>query len=720
VATEAEEEVPTLLRSPTTKPPVTTSEGQYVPDLSIPVGGRLAIFQEGWEGLVEETNLSLVIKDGYTIPFLVKPPLVMWPPWEIVRGQKDSPDFKVIVDTLLQKLAIEEVLDWGTPGFYSSSFLVPKPNGSQRKIINLKYLNHFIKGQHFAMETPQLVLKSLRLGQWAASIDLKDAYFHIPIKVASRKYLRFMALGKVWQYRVLCFGLTTAPHLFTRAVQPLVVWARSQGIQIHAYLDDWLIVAEDQEVLKAHVQKVLNKAQDLGWLINLEKSALTPSREFAFLGMQINTQMNSVRPVQKRIEKLTQLVKDLLSKESTTARVILRLIGCMVSVSSLIPHATLERRPLQFALKRVWDGDMRSLDRKVQVTLDLRNAVLWWANQENLLSSVCLQDMRQTVTVLTDASLIGWGAHLDDQMASGIWTPQEAQNSINVLEMWAVERALKRFQHLLLGQKVQILSDNMTVVSYITKQGGTQIHNLYVQVRRILVWCRDRAISLSARHIPGNRNVLADRLSRPGLAISTEWKLDPQVFREVAQQTWYPLVDLFATRWNNQVPQFVSPFPDKKAMATDALGLDWDLLERPYLFPPAAIIQRCLEKIERSSNMFLAILPVWPSRIWYALLMRLVVDSPILLPVGENLLTQGLGRGSLKRHNRPDSMRLAAWSLSGDLLLREDFLKRLQRQQPSLRESLLPSTTSTYGNSLWAGWTEEGNPIPLKRLFKRS
>jgi hypothetical protein len=99
------------------------------------------------------------------------------------------------------------------------------------------------------MKTPQAVLKALRIGHWATSIDLKDAYFHIPIKRSSRKYLRFLAINRVWQYKVLCFGLKTAPCLFTRAFQSLAVWAGSQGIQIHVFIDVWLIVAKDRQTL---------------------------------------------------------------------------------------------------------------------------------------------------------------------------------------------------------------------------------------------------------------------------------------------------------------------------------------------------------------------------------------------------------------------------------------------------------------------------------------
>jgi hypothetical protein len=59
-------------------------------------------------------------------------------------------------------------------------------------VINLKKLNAFyLETPHFRMESPQDVCHAIRPGDWAASIDLKDAYFHVPIAMAARKNLRF-------------------------------------------------------------------------------------------------------------------------------------------------------------------------------------------------------------------------------------------------------------------------------------------------------------------------------------------------------------------------------------------------------------------------------------------------------------------------------------------------------------------------------------------------
>ena len=94
-------------------------------------------------------------------------------------------------------------------------FLVPKANNKWRPIIDRSNLNKFLKVEKFKMETPETIWTSLQTGEWVTSIDFKDAYFHIPIQNQSRKYLRFHVQGKTFQFKVLPFGLTTAPLVFT-------------------------------------------------------------------------------------------------------------------------------------------------------------------------------------------------------------------------------------------------------------------------------------------------------------------------------------------------------------------------------------------------------------------------------------------------------------------------------------------------------------------------
>lgn len=95
-------------------------------------------------------------------------------------------------------------------GFYSNLFTVPKPDGSVRPILDLKGLNKFLCVKHFRMESVQTVAAVLQSGEFLASIDLKDAYLHVPIFL-HQKFLRFFIEDQHYQPVALLFGLTTAP-----------------------------------------------------------------------------------------------------------------------------------------------------------------------------------------------------------------------------------------------------------------------------------------------------------------------------------------------------------------------------------------------------------------------------------------------------------------------------------------------------------------------------
>ena len=105
-------------------------------------------------------------------------------------------------DAVQSKDALEIVLDPG-PSFYSLLLLVEKVTGDWRPVIDLSHLNGFV------CLTPALL--SVREGDFLASIDLKDSYFEIPVHPSSRKLLRFLLEGTVYQSKALCFGLSAAP-----------------------------------------------------------------------------------------------------------------------------------------------------------------------------------------------------------------------------------------------------------------------------------------------------------------------------------------------------------------------------------------------------------------------------------------------------------------------------------------------------------------------------
>ena len=80
-----------------------------------------------------------------------------------------------------------------------------KTPGKLRAVIDLSLLNQYINKQHFKMETVKSVRQSIMAKDWAVSIDLTDAYFHVPIHLTSRKYLRFVCEHQVFQFTALPF-----------------------------------------------------------------------------------------------------------------------------------------------------------------------------------------------------------------------------------------------------------------------------------------------------------------------------------------------------------------------------------------------------------------------------------------------------------------------------------------------------------------------------------
>ena len=128
------------------------------------------------------------------------------------------------------------------PGFYSRLFVTPKVTGSWRPVIDLSRLNRFVRLSRFRMETSASVLQSLCPSDWIVSLDLQDAYLQVPVHPDSRRFLRFCVGAEVFQFKALCFGLSSTPQVFTCVMAPVSSIMHRYGFRILRYLDDWLVL----------------------------------------------------------------------------------------------------------------------------------------------------------------------------------------------------------------------------------------------------------------------------------------------------------------------------------------------------------------------------------------------------------------------------------------------------------------------------------------------
>ena len=486
-----------------------------------PVGARLQSFWQIWSKLGASYKVVQILRSGYTLPFQNRPLLSRHPTVisRYVNHHRDS-YLSEALHQLISKKAVEPVRNPNSLGFFNRLFLVPKPNNKWRPILDLSNLNPFLKVEKFKMETPETIRTSLQRGEWVTSVDFRDAYFHIPIQEQSRKYLRFHVQGQTYQFKALPFGLSTAPLEFTVIAKEVKLMAMHKGIRIHQYLDDWLVRAMSYQVCIQHTRVLLEMCQELGWVVNREKSELDPKQVFDFVGYQFDLRSGRVRPTPDRWQNLKTKIQAILARPTCPVRQFMSLIGLLTATEKQVHLGRLHMRPIQWHLKNNWRVP-ESLEKIIPIPRSLHPHLQWWLDESNVLQGQPLHPVEHALQIFTDASKEGWGAHLNELTARGPWSVPESKLHINYLELKAVFLALKEFQELCTGKIVLVASDNTTVVAYINKEGGMRSGPLCAVLWRILTWCSQKQVTLKARHIPGHLNVIADKLSRLGQTIQS-------------------------------------------------------------------------------------------------------------------------------------------------------------------------------------------------------
>ena len=263
------------------------------------VGARLADFAPHWQSLLGNCRATGIVEDGVGIAFQQWPQLTH----QIISFQtrNSRQDLQQAVNALLMKGAIEWVINVKSLGFYSRLFLVPKKTGDLRPVIDLSTLNRHMVVSHFKMETQGSVRSAIRSQEWTVSIDIRDAYLHVPMHQAVRKYLHFLVNKKVYQFTCLPFGLVTSPREFTKLLRPVVSLLRQQGVKLHVYLDDWLIRADTPEQAQLHAQTIIRVLQFLGWIINSRSPTSLQVKTSSSSGCSSTLDVSQWRPYRKYV-----------------------------------------------------------------------------------------------------------------------------------------------------------------------------------------------------------------------------------------------------------------------------------------------------------------------------------------------------------------------------------------------------------------------------------
>ncbi|XP_075959924.1 LOW QUALITY PROTEIN: uncharacterized protein LOC142963104 [Anarhichas minor] len=440
----------------------------------------LAVRADQWRACAVHPWVLSTISRGYRLQFGTKPPrfnrfLVSVAEGDSAHVLEDE------VASLLNKRAIRAVPnEEAQRGFYSRYFLIPKKGGSSlRPILDLRVLNKHLRKYTFRMLTHRGLCRSIRPGDWFVTIDLSDAYFHIAIYPAHRRFLRFAYQGRAYEYLAIPFGLSLAPRVFSKCVEAAMSPLRNSGIRIFSYIDDYLICSHSQEQAVRDSATVIKHLTDLGFNINWKKSRIEPTQCTEYLGLKINSLSYRVTLTEARVLSLTHCLSLFRLWKAVSFRLCLRLLGLMASVISVVQLGLLKMRAFQRWVAALRLCPRRHLSRRVKISPACVVTLRPWGDSTALTSGVPLGTVSSRVTLTTDASLSGWGATMLGRTVNGTWDPRQAQMHVNLLELWAVFYALKHFQTFLQGRHVLVKTDNTTVVAYINRQGGTRSLQLH-------------------------------------------------------------------------------------------------------------------------------------------------------------------------------------------------------------------------------------------------
>ena len=139
------------------------------------------------------------------------------------------------------------------------------------------------------MEGIHLLCDLLQPNNWLGKIDLKDTYFVVPIWEKHQKFLRFVWKESLMEFACLPFGLVSAPRVFTKLMKPVTALLLRLGIRLIIYLDNILFMNQTPSGLLWDMSTASLLLDNLGFIINQNKSVFTPSQTLELLGFQINT-----------------------------------------------------------------------------------------------------------------------------------------------------------------------------------------------------------------------------------------------------------------------------------------------------------------------------------------------------------------------------------------------------------------------------------------------
>ena len=415
-----------------------------------------------------------------------------------------------------------------------------KSNGKLRPITDCSRpdnncINNYMETtfKSFSYNSVDTAVQVLEPMDYMAVIDIASAYRSVNIR-AEQSHFQGLSWdfgdGLIWLKDLrLCFGLKCAPNIFNSLSDLVVMIANSLGAdRVINYLDDFLVIASDEDTCRLHRSIVTDVLELLGFTIAWKK-VTEPDTVCTFLGITIDSvNMELSLPIAK-VVKLKDFISTLMSKGVATKKELER-------VGGLVSHCSYVVRGGRTFSRRIFDLAASYSRRATAIPLDehIKADFEWWLAFCDIFNGrACIIRDSHSIPLYSDASFLGFGAWMGLGWIYGLWqgsdppdavysacnhfqpppTFDDPPKNINVYELWPVVAGIHRWAKFFTNSRIHVITDNMQVLAMLNT--GRSCNKTCMRWLRELFWlCFVFNMEVHASYIRSEDNHLADALSR--------------------------------------------------------------------------------------------------------------------------------------------------------------------------------------------------------------